>query len=57
MIKEQQEVSKVPVNDNRVTDDVMSRDKTEYYSQALMEVVDGKHENDWILVTISIIGR
>ena len=38
------------VNINRVTDEVITRDKTEYSSQALAEVVDGKHKNDWILI-------
>ena len=41
----------------RVTYDVISCDKTEYSSHALAEVVDGKHENYWILVTRSSIGK
>ena len=41
----------------RVTDDVISRDKTEYSSHALAEVMDGKHKNYWILVTRSRIGK
>ena len=40
------------VNNTRVTDDLINRDKTEYTSHSLAEVVDGKYENDWILVTI-----
>ena len=39
------------VNNIRVTDDVISHEKTEYSSHTLAEVVDGKHKNDWILVT------
>ena len=41
----------------RVTDDVMERDKTEYSSHSLDEVVDGLNGNDWILFTISSIGK
>ena len=39
------------VNNTRVTDDVISRDKNEYPSHTIAEVVYGKHDNDWILVT------
>ena len=39
------------VENTRVTDDVITHNKTEYSSQALAEVVDGKHKNDWILIT------
>ena len=45
------------VNISRVTDKVMERDKTEYSSQALAEVVDGENKNDWILVTKYRIGK
>ena len=45
------------VKNSRVTDDVISLDKNEYSSHTLTEVVDGKHENDWILVTRSRIGK
>ena len=40
-------------NDNNtiVTDDAIIRDRTDYSGHALAEVVDGKHENDLILVT------
>ena len=41
------------VKNTRVTDDVITCDKTEYSSHALAEVVDGKHKNDWILITRS----
>ena len=45
------------VKNNKVTDDVIPCDKTEYYSHALIEVINGKHKNDWILVTRSRIGK
>ena len=38
------------VENTRVTDDVITHNKTEYSSHALAEVVDGKHKNDWILI-------
>ena len=34
------------VKDTRVTDHLITRDKTEYSSHALYKVVDGKHKND-----------
>ena len=40
------------VKNTRVTDDVIIRDKNGYSSHTLVEVVDGKHKNYWILVTI-----
>ena len=40
------------VNNTRATDDIISRDKTEYFSHTLAEVVDEKDKNYWILVTI-----
>ena len=45
------------VNNTKVTDDVIRCDKTEYSSHTLYEVVDGENRNDWILVTISRIGK
>ena len=45
------------VNNTRFTDDVITRDKTEYSSHALAEVVDGKHKNDWIFITMSRTGK
>ena len=39
------------VKNNRVMDDVIIRDKTEYSSHALAEVMDGKHNNDLIFIT------
>ena len=36
-----------------VTDDFITRDKTEYISDALTEVVDGINRNDLVLGTIS----
>ena len=45
------------IKNTRVTDDVISCEKTEYPSHSLAEVVDGKHKNDWILVTRSRIGK
>ena len=41
------------VNNNRVMDEVIIHNKTEYSSHALAEFVDGKHKNDWILIMIS----
>ena len=41
----------------RVTDDVISRNKTEYSSHTLAEAVGEKHKNDRILVTRSMIGK
>ena len=32
------------------TNDVITRDKTEYSSHALTEVVDGKNRNEWVLI-------
>ena len=45
------------VENTRVTDDVITHNKTEYSSQALAEVMDGKHKNDWILITRSRTGK
>ena len=45
------------VKNNRVTDDVIRHDKTEYSSQTLAEVEVGKYKNNWILVTGSRIGK
>ena len=41
------------VNNTIVMDDVITREKNKYYSHTLAEVVDGKHKNYWILITIS----
>ena len=35
----------------------MERDKTECSSHTLAEVVDGENSKEWILVTISKIGK
>ena len=45
------------VNNTRVTDDFITRDKTEYYSHALSAVVNGKYKYYWILVTRLRIGK
>ena len=45
------------VENTRVTDDVITHNKTEYSSHTLAEVVDGKHKNDWILITRSRTGK
>ena len=45
------------VKNNRVTYYGISHDKTEYSSHALVEVMDGKHKNNWILVKRSRIGK
>ena len=45
------------VKNTRVTDDVINRDKTEYTSHALSEVLYREYENDWILVKIYRIGN
>ena len=45
------------VNNTIVMYDVIRHDKTEYSSHALAEVGDGKHKNNWILVTKSMIGK
>ena len=51
------DTEKKNVKNTRVVDDVISRDKTEYSSHTLAEVVYGKHNNDWVLVTRSRIGK
>ena len=45
------------VKNTRVVDDVIKRDKTEYSSHALAEVVDGENRNYCTLVTRSRIGK
>ena len=45
------------VKNNRVTDDIIICDKNKYYSHTLAEVMDGKHKNDYLLVTRSRIGK
>ena len=47
----------VDLNYTRVTGDVITRDKTEYYIQALAEGVDRKRKNDWRLITIFSTGK
>ena len=44
------------VKNTRVTDDVITHDKTKYSSHALDEVVDGENRNKWILITRSRTG-
>ena len=39
------------VKNNRVTDEVITCTKTEYFSHALAEVVDGENKNEWIFFT------
>ena len=41
----------------RVTDEVLKHEKTEYSSRSFDEGMDGENMNDWILVTISSIGK
>ena len=41
----------------RVSDKIIERDKTEYSSHALADVMYGENRNDWILVTRSRIGK
>ena len=36
---------------NGVTDESIARDKTEYPSHTLTEVVDGKNRNEWVFIT------
>ena len=42
--------SKSDAKNTRITDDIITHNKTEYYSRTLVEVVDGRHNNDWILI-------
>ena len=51
------ETGKENVNNYRVTDAVIKREKTEYYSHVIAEVVDKENSNDWILVTRYRIGK
>ena len=39
------------VKNTRVTDDVITHDKTEYFSHALAEVMDEKNRNEWVFIT------
>ena len=39
------------VKNTGVTDDVINRDNTEYSSHALVQVVNGKNRNEWVLIT------
>ena len=43
----------ISFKNTRVTDDIIKHDKTEYFSHALAEVVDGENRNNWILFMIS----
>ena len=45
------------VKNARVTEDVITCDKTEYSIHSLAEVMDGKHKNDWILIMIYRTGK
>ena len=45
------------VNKTGVTDDVITHDKTEYFSHALAEVLDEKNRNEWVLITRSSTGK
>ena len=49
------EIGRENVKNIRVMDDVIKKDKTEYFSHTLNEIVDGENSNDCILVTISRI--
>ena len=40
-----------------ITDDVIIRDNTEYYSHASTEVVDGENRNEWVLTRKSMTGK
>ena len=51
------DTGKENVKNTRVMDDVITHDNTEYSSHALAEVVDGKHNNNWIFITISRTGK
>ena len=51
------DTGKENVKRNGVTYDVITRDKTEYSSHALAEVVDGKNSNEWVLITKSRTGK
>ena len=51
------ETGRDDVKNNRVTDDLIKRDKTEYSSHALSEVVGGENRNYWILATRSSIDK
>ena len=44
-------VKVVYVKNTRVADEVITRDKTEYYSHSLAEFMDGKNRNKWVLIT------
>ena len=48
---------RMSVKDTRVVDNIINRDKTEYSSHKLTGVVDGKQNNDWILIMISMTGK
>ena len=45
------------VKNTRVTDDVITRDKTEYSSHAISEVTDGENSNYRVLITKSRTGK
>ena len=45
------------VNNTRVIDDVITHDKTEYFSHSLAEVMDGEIRNEGILITRSKTGK
>ena len=45
------EIADYIFNNTRVMDYVITCDNTEYSSHALHEVVGGKHNNDWVLIT------
>ena len=40
-----------------ITDDVIIRDNTEYYSHASTEVGDGENRNEWVLTRKSMTGK
>ena len=44
------DIGRGDVKNNRFMNDVINGDKTEYSSHKLTEIVDGKHNNDWILI-------
>ena len=45
------------IKNTRGTDDVITRDKTEYSSHTLAKVVDGEDRNEWLLITRSSTGK
>ena len=49
--------NRLTVKNIRLIDEIMGYDKTEYFSHALIEVVNGANSNEWILVTRYMIDK